>query len=117
MGEEVNKVIDNICDKLGILASELIPEMGRMKVAECGSIVAFGVIGTIIAVILVIVGMKKSNYCNTEEQGVAMLVIGIILMIFALGALVICLPDLVGWLASPKAKTFEFVLSKIGGSV
>lgn len=34
MSEEVNKIIDNLCEKLGTSARLLIPELARMHIAE-----------------------------------------------------------------------------------
>ena len=34
MGNEVNEVINNICNKLGYAASEITPEMARYMIAK-----------------------------------------------------------------------------------
>ena len=115
MGEEANKVINNICDKLGILASELIPEMGKMKVAEHGCECAIVVIILLVAVVMLIVGIKKSKKDWRHETSDAMIILGGVLIFATVMVLIIIVPDLVGWLVSPKAKTFAYVLSKIGG--
>lgn len=33
--EEINAVINNLCEKLGTTASQLLPEIAKMKTAEC----------------------------------------------------------------------------------
>lgn len=113
---KVNEVINNICDKLGILASELIPEMGKMKVAELGSACGIAVIILLVAVAMLVVGMKK-NKRDWGDDGDALMILGVVLIIAMVIALIFLIPDFVGWLVSPKAKTFAYVLSKIGGSV
>ena len=116
MGEEANKVINNTCDKLGILASELIPEMGKMKVAELGSACGIAVIILLVAMAMLVVGMKK-NKKDWENDGNALMILGGVLIVATVIALIGLIPNFVGWLVSPKAKTFAYVLSKIGGSV
>lgn len=115
MGVEVNEVINNICDKLGILASELIPEMGRMKIAECGCIIIITFITLIIAVVVLAIGMKKNKEDWMDDTADAMMLIGGFAIAVGIIALLIVVPDFVGWMVSPKAKTFAYVLSKIGG--
>lgn len=114
MGTEVNEVINNICDKLGILASELIPEMGKMKVAEYGSMCAIAVIILLVAVVMLIMGVKKSKEDQRDEAGGTLIIVGILLIVVTVIPLIFIIPDFVGWIASPKAKTFEYVLSKLG---
>ena len=116
MGVDVNEIINNICERLGILASELIPEMGKMKVAEYGSMCGIAVIILLVSVVMLIIGVKKSKDWR-GETGDALLILGIFLIVATVIALIFIIPDFVGWIASPKAKTFEYVLSKIGGSV
>lgn len=117
MGEEANKVINNICDKLGILASELIPEMGKLKVVELGVACAIALIILLVAVVMLVVGIKKNKKYGIGETGDALQMLGEFLIVATAVALIISIPEFVGWLVSPKAKTFAYVLSKIGGSV
>ena len=112
---EVNEVINNICDKLGILASELIPEMGRMKIAELGVTIAITAVILIVAIILLIVGAKKLNDDCLSDSGQVMMFLGGFGIAVAIVISIIIVPDFVGWMVSPKAKTFAYVLSKIGG--
>ncbi len=114
MGEEVNKVIDNVCDKLGILASELIPEMGKMKAAELGSMCGIAVILLLVALAMLVIGTKK-NKEGWSETGDTLMILGGFLLVATVIALIVFTPDFIGWLVSPKAKTFTYVLSKIGG--
>lgn len=115
MGVDVNEVINNICERLGILASELIPEMGRMKIAECGCITIITFIALIIAVVVFAIGMKKNKEGWVDDTADALMIIGGFAIAVGIIALLIVVPDFVGWMVSPKAKTFAYVLSKIGG--
>lgn len=115
MGVEVNEVINNICDKLGILASELIPELGKMKVAELGSACGIAIVILLVAVTTLVAGMKKHKKNWLDETGDTLMIFGGLLTIIGLIALILIIPEFVGWLVSPKAKAFAYVLSKIGG--
>jgi hypothetical protein len=117
MGNEINEVINNICDRLGILATELIPEMGKMKVAELGCACGIAIVILLVAVAMLIAGMKKNEKHGISETGDALEMVGGFLIVAAVIALICFIPDFVGWLASPKAKTLTYVLGKIGGSV
>lgn len=114
MGNEVNEVINNICDKLGILANELIPEMGKMKVAELGVLVGFSVIMLLVAGIIAILYRKRLKADDLSDEAEILMIAGMmILSLVAIGNLVINAPDFIGWIASPKAKTFEYVLKQM----
>ena len=115
MGVDVNEVINNICDKLGILASELVPEMGKMKIAESECIIIITFIMLIIAVIVFAIGMKKHKECRTDDTADTLMFISGIAIVIGIIVLLKVVPDFVGWLVSPKAKTFAYVLSKLGG--
>ncbi len=114
MGYEVNEVINNICDKLGILASELIPEMGKMKTAELGVLLAILGVMVLLSVVMFLFSVKADKYDDHEFAGVLVFFSGLCLLIAIIGLLLV-LPDFMGWKASPTAKTFEYVLGHIGG--
>ena len=115
MGTEVNEVINNICDKLGILASELIPELGRMKVAEASTEIVILAVILIVSVIMLVAGTKKGRADWTDGAADVLIIAGGTGIVIAMVILAFVIPDLVGWIASPKAKTFAYVLSKLGG--
>lgn len=114
MGNEVNEVINNICDKLGILANELIPEMGKMKVAELSIGVGIGVLLLLLAGIIAMVSYKKHKRGTWDDDGdFCMYMIMIFLIVIGFGILAVIAPQFAGWLISPKAKTFEYVLERM----
>ena len=114
MGYEVNEVINNICDKLGILASELIPEMGKMKTAELGVwLVMLGVM-VLLSVVMFLLSVRADKYDDHEFAGALVFFSGLLLVIAIIGLLLV-LPNFMGWKASPTAKTFEYVLEHVEG--
>ena len=62
-GEEVNKVIDNLCDKLGTTANTLIPEMAGYQIAEHAIwlVISLIFIGMAITMVVKIIRMKKAD--------------------------------------------------------
>lgn len=115
MGTEVNEIINNICDKLGILASELIPEMSKMKIAELGVTIVIITLILIGAIIMLIIGAKQLYADEFSESGQALMFIGGFLGVVVLIAVIVIVPEFIGWIVSPKAKSFAYVLEKIGG--
>lgn len=112
MGYEVNEVINNICDKLGILASELIPEMGKMKTAELGVWLAMLGVMVLLSVVMFLLSVRIDKYGDSEFAGALVFFSGLCLLIAFIGLLLV-LPNFMGWKASPTAKTFEYVLEHI----
>lgn len=115
MGAEVNEIINNICDKLGILASELIPEMSKMKIVELGVTIAIIILILIGAIIMLIVGAKQLNDDYLSDSGQALMLIGGFLVVVLLIVLLVIVPEFIGWKVSPEAKSFVYILEKIGG--
>lgn len=108
MGNEINEVINNICDRLGILATELIPEMANMHIAE--DIIAIVItLVALVAVIILTVLYSRKNKVNDELEiaicaGWMLVVIGLALCAF------LFVPDLAKWIVSPKACAVDYIM-------
>ncbi len=103
MSEEINAVIDKLCDKLGTSASLLIPELAKLKTIECAVRAGF-------FLVILIFGLhylpkawrydhRKNNYDYSFMTALpaSIVLIGIIgVMLYTVG--------LVGWIISPTAK-------------
>ena len=119
MGSEVNEVINNICSKLGYVASEITPEMAKYMIAKnialCVILAAF-LTAFIIAGVTAYKRYRKAAEDSTWYTGE----LEIVIMVFSAIALVVIIAvladtvvDLVGWMASPKASMVEYVLHLI----
>lgn len=105
MSEEVNKIIDNLCSKLGTSAKFLIPELTKMHIAE-------GIVSLIIVAVIMggmIFVIKKAWDCATNNKldldiaAFTMIFAGIAFLVAVVFfAMSVC--DLAGWIASPTAK-------------
>jgi len=120
MSEDVNNIINNLCDKLGYAASEITPEMAKYMIAK--NVFSIIVCVAIIAVCAVIIAKLLKRYFKEAEEnpyydspfeilfsfvcGVAIFAVFLILVFDG--------TDLVGWIASPKASMVEYVLNAIG---
>lgn len=109
MGNEVNEVINNICERFGIAANELIPEISEVKMTELGIVIGIAIVMLLAAGIVEILRRIK-GYWYDEEWVV---VIEIFLTIIAILILAVTVPCFVGWIISPKAKVFELVFDQM----
>ena len=118
--ESVNAVIDNISNKLGIVANgvnDLVPEFIKLGISS--SVV--GIIFEIITLILLsFVAVKMfSRIKNVDEfddnifEWITMITSIVFIIVFAF-ALIFDVNDLVGWIVSPNAKAIEYVLNMVG---
>lgn len=119
MSNEVNEVINNICNKLGYAASEITPEMARYMIAKDTFAVIASVVILVISVLIIAITNKKlqvklGNYqwANDTYETVITVIMGIA-SIMSVIALLTFGADLIGWIASPKASMVEYVLSAI----
>ena len=116
MSEEVTKIINALCDKLGVGATYLIPELARKSIAQDVVSIVICVIALFMITAFVRLAIKK----NTNEDGYMDGESVFFLCIFPVFAWVIVfvvfwitLGDLAGWLASPTAMAIEKITGMI----
>lgn len=117
MSEEVNAIINNLCDRLGTSAKLLIPELAKLRVVESTVMLA-------IFLLVLVVGMyflpKAWKYDHREEDGyqydcndsVWFLFPAAITFVGAIGTMVYVF-ELAGWLASPTAKAIMEIIRMV----
>ena len=112
---EVNAVIDNLADKLGLAAgnaAQLVPEFAKYSIATDAAFVLAS--GLIVAACLALILWTRKRHASdwSTSSDAVYIVCGIIGVIFT--AVFLCgLADLVGWLASPQAATVKYILRAI----
>lgn len=118
--ESVNAVIDNISNKLGIVANgvnDLVPEFIKLGISSSVVYIIFEVIALML---LFFVGtkmfprIKNGNEFDNSALEWVIMVVSIIFIIFFAFALIFDVNDLVGWIVSPNAKSIEYVLNMVG---
>lgn len=112
MGNEINMIIDNLCQKLGTSATFLIPELAKKEIAENIIII---IITALFGKCMIEIVARITKWAKEEDDcdlcifnifpGVALL---IDFSTFAFSAV-----DLAGWIASPTAKAIEQIASMI----
>ena len=111
---EVNAVIDNLADKLGLAAgnaAQLVPEFAKYSIAtDAVQVLVYGLIVAACAA-LIIWAARRDPDLGDDPKGVY-IVCGIIGVIFTV-VFLWELSDLVGWLASPQAATVKYILGEI----
>lgn len=114
MSQEINAIIDSLCQKLGTSATYLIPELAKKEIAET----AVGLVFAVLAGMILVYLMKRMAKRMEEEQidmedgffffifpGFALLIDFVVIMVFA--------GNLAGWIASPTAKAIEKIAEMI----
>lgn len=112
IGEEVNAVIDNLCQKFGATQELLVPEMARLCIARAWVNAAFCVVLVVFSVILMIISIIKIN--DIELLATAIGACAIILIASLVG-LWCNVSTAIQWQAAPTAKAIEYVLQMVRG--
>lgn len=119
MENEVNAVINNICEKLGYAASEITPEFARCMIARgvFGMIAGIFILGLFI--LLGVMSLKSfkalsehDRVWNSFRQTCGIMIAGVGILITMV---ILCLAgqDLIGWIVAPRASMLQYVLSMI----
>lgn len=116
MSTEVTQIINTLCEKLGVAADILVPEMARYYIARLAFIT---LVETIFAIIVAIVFAKIMKRLLSETDGAwedcaisiffADLIPGLLLLFLVISALSGA-ADLIGWVVSPTASAVRVIL-------
>lgn len=107
MSTEVTQIINTLCEKLGVAADILVPEMARYYIARLAFLT---LIETIFAIILAIMCVRITKWLlsdsDWDDSAYLIFLVNLFpvaLMAFLLISAVSNVADLVGWIASPTA--------------
>ena len=109
MSAEVTEIINTLCEKLGVAADILVPEMARYYIAR---LVFLTLIESIFTIIVATVLVRIVRWIlSVEDADLGDKLITIFFVCLALGVLLVTLlfstassaTDLIGWIASPTA--------------
>lgn len=117
IGEQVNVVIENLCQKFGATQEVLVPEMARLIIARSCVNAAFCAIMCLVCILLIVkwIRVMKSDKCSWDEQQTWSLISpfsGIALFI-CFGFLWFNVSEAVQWQAAPTAKAVEYILNLV----
>ena len=109
MSKEVEQIINTLCDKLGVAANILVPEMARYNIARLAFLtVVQGILSIVVAAIIV----RLVKYCLTsenvddDERVISVFLTNILpglVLVFLVVGTISSATDLIGWIASPTA--------------
>lgn len=115
MTEEVTKIINTLCEKLGVASSYLIPELAKKNIAQD----AVGIILCVLALAVEIAFIRWTIKKSTDDDGDVdfdgacfCIIPGIACAITFIGFCSIAY-DLAGWIASPTAMAINIIIGMI----
>ena len=118
IGEQVNEVIDNLCQKIGSTQQMLVPEMARLIIARSCVNAAFCAIMCLVCILLLINGIRVNK--NSEIEWEVQEIWQVIAVVSGI-ALFVCfcflwfnVSEAVQWKAAPTAKAVEYILNLVG---
>ena len=109
MGNEINEVINVLCEKLGTTGQYLVPELAKINIAEC---IILGIISLIIIIVSIYFLPKVWKYDNNKEYRF-WIIIPITLIVAFSVAFMVALIDAIGWIISPTAKTISYFVNSM----
>lgn len=110
MGNEINVVIDNLCNKLGTTVENLIPELARYHIT-------MQIMGIVLCVVVIFVGVGLYHKGIKTDDFYAddwLIAIGIFLAVVATFVAIILVVQLTGWIASPTAAGISKLIHLLG---
>lgn len=123
MSEEVTRIINALCEKLGVAANILVPEIAKYYIARLITSIIIDSVVLIVSV-AVLVQIVKCKHPKSEDMDpddalfvtMGKALVGVVPTI-AIIVMLICLHDdithLVGWLASPTAAAIKEITGMI----
>lgn len=123
--DKAMKIIDQIAEKLGVTAEYIIPELARMEIAQCIVGIVVDIIVLVVACVFITKAVKNLRQVSEDDRLswsdkgdrqilyiITILIAGIIgfatALMFSDETSALC-----GWLASPTAKSIEYVIGAL----
>ena len=110
IGEQVNEVIDNLCQKIGSTQQMLVPEMARLCIARSWVDAVFCGVLFLLCSIGLIVSIK--SYKEDDNWVIGIVVFSIVAFVF-LFLLWASVSNAIQWQAAPTAKAVEYILNLV----
>ena len=119
MSKEVEQIINTLCEKLGVAANILVPELAKYNIARLAFLT---VVQTILAVVMTVVVVKLIKWSFGNEDGdwddkalavfLTCIIPGLVMVVLTCFA-ISSATDLIGWIASPTASAVKEITSMI----
>ena len=119
MSKEVEQIINTLCEKLGVAANILVPEMARYNIARLAFLtVVQGILSIVVASIIV----RLVKYCLTsenvedDERAISVFLTNMfpgLMLVFLIVGVITSATNLIGWIASPTASAVKEITMMI----
>jgi len=119
MSKEVEQIINTLCEKLGVAANILVPEMARYNIAR---LVFLTVVQVILSIVVAAIIVRLVKYCLTsenvddDERVISVFLTNILpglVLVFLIVVTILSATDLIGWIASPTASAIKEITRMI----
>ena len=110
--DKAMEIIYQIASKLGVAAEYIIPELARMQIAQTAMLLVLSIVFSVVLSITI----KKVQANNPEDKddidygGTAITMFAAVAFVISLVVIASSACELSGWLASPTAKSIEYVM-------
>lgn len=111
--DKATEIINQIASKLGVAAEYIAPELARMQIAQYAMATALSVVFLVISVIVIKlerVNKPEDKWYDADFFGTSIMTFLSVTTVASLLVLVSSMYELSGWLASPTAKSIEYVM-------
>lgn len=112
MGEQVNVVVDHLCEKFGTQTEQLLSEIARLNIAELGFGVIVSVLIAVVCIAVIIYVFRKSK-ADEYYDGEGLTIFAFCILVLALVIACISGAYLVGWIAAPKARAILEIMKML----
>jgi hypothetical protein len=109
MSEEVTKIINALCEKLGVGATYLIPELAKKSIAQD----VVSIVICVIALFMIAMFVRWANGYMDDDSVFFLCIFPVFAGVIVFVVFWITLGDLAGWLASPTAMAIEKITGMI----
>ena len=112
--EEIIKILDEICNRIGAASGKLLPSLLREGIATNIFLLLFG------AILMYICARYYKTYKasisdpNKWDEDVVALLISLFSGIGGIIMAIVAIYELIGWIAAPEAKAIKAILSMWG---
>ena len=119
MSKEVTEIINTLCEKLGVAASVLVPELAKYNIARLTFLTAVQTILVVVMVVIIVklvkwsLGDKDADWEDKTFSVFLTCLLPVITIVILTFCVVASATDLIGWIASPTASAVKEITSMI----
>ena len=106
----MDKVINQLCEKLGVTTEYLISELARQTITlDWIGIIFWLVLSILVTILCIVFKDKVKDLLRFDNLWTLIIVIPIIIYIITLVTVPYCILDLISWYISPVASAIRYI--------